>query len=229
MNNFYPSSNREPRAPDQYKIGKPQLMMKLFQPFILCGTLFTHALLADIPVQTRFSQPKVALGNPVQYIVEITVTDTGSKPKLETNRLPFEIDDIDGLRFGNVGTSNHSNIQIINGQAEYSIIQSWIIDIVAPKVGTYTISPFQLQVNGVNKNAPAAKLIVVENTADAQPTINELVFIRTDLPASLYLGQTTQVQLKLYLAADIRPANLSSYNVSADGLCHARQTAGQQA
>ena len=98
------------------------------------------------------------------------------------------------LKLRNGRTSNNSNTRIFNGRAEYTVIQSALLDVTAPSTGTFTIPSFQLSVGGATYTAPAATLVVVENAE------GELVFLDAALPEQLYLGQTTALELKLYLA-----------------------------
>lgn len=178
--------------------------------FYTSALLLANLLVAEITVQTRFSQPQVALGNPVQYIVEISATYSNSKPDLPAiSSLP--ITDTGGLRLRNGRTSNNSNTRIFNGQAEYQLTQSAIIDVIPPAVGTYTIPSFQMAIGAQTYRAPAATLVVVENSE------GELVFIDSTLPKELHIGQTTAIELKLYIAEGVRSPRIRSYELTADG------------
>lgn len=183
---------------------------------LLVILLAANALIAEISIQTRFSQPTVALGYPVQYIVEITASDSRQQPTLPAiTSLP--ITDTAGLSLRNGRTSSSSNTQFINGQAEYRVTRSAILDVTPEKIGSYTIPAFNFEINGTSYVAPAATLTVVENASDAQPSLSELVFIKTDLPQSIYLGQTTHIQLKLFIADTLRSARITGYDLSANG------------
>lgn len=172
--------------------------------------LLANLLAAEITVQTRFSQSQISLGNPVQYIVEISATSTDSRPSLSAiSSLP--ISDTGGLKLRNGRTSNNSNASITNGRAEYRVTQSAIIDVIAPSTGSFTIPSFQMVIDGQAYTAPAATLVVVENTE------GELVFIETSIPDEIYLGQTTEVEIQLFIANGVRSARIRSYEFSADG------------
>ncbi|MGC6505489.1 MAG: BatD family protein [Coraliomargaritaceae bacterium] len=182
--------------------------------FLVC---FAHnAAFAALSVQTRFSQPRVALGNPVQYIVEITASDTAGQPKLKPiTSLP--IPNQSGLKLRNGRNSSSSQSRIVNGKAEYRITQTAIIDVVPPTTGTFTIPAYRIEIDGQTLTAQAATLEVVKNPADAAPTIAELAFLELDAPDKLLLGQSTPLQLNLYIADEVRVSRIGNFISQADG------------
>ena len=184
--------------------------MHLSRIVLLIAALIAQTLAAEITVQTRFSQQQVAMGNPVQYIVEITETSNSSRPELQSiSSLP--INDTGGLRLQNGRSSSNSSTQIMNGRVVHQVTRSAIMDVVAPGIGAYTIPAFQMVIDGTSYTAPAAQLQVVENTQ------GELVFIRTNIPETLYLGQTTAIELELFIANGVRSARIRDYDFTADG------------
>ena len=182
---------------------------------LLCSA---QCVLAGLSVQTRFSQPRVALGNQVQYIVEITASDTNGQPKLPAiTSLP--IPNNSGLKLRNGRNSSSSQTQIVNGKAEYRMTQRAIIDAIPPSTGTFTIPAYQIEIEGETLTAPAATLQVVENPADAAPTVGELAFLELDVPDKLYLGQSAVLHLRLYIAQSLRHSGsgISNFKSQADG------------
>ena len=156
------------------------------------------------------------MGDKAQYIVEIKETDAATQPQIErVTSLP--IPQSGGLELRNGRTSSGQQTRIINGAAEYSVTQSLIIDATAPRVGNFTIPGYVFEYKGEQLAAPAAMLQVVERGADAGPTTEEMLFLKAEIPETLYVGQTTAVDLKLYIAEGVRLSGLNSFDRSADG------------
>ncbi|MEO0510633.1 MAG: BatD family protein [Verrucomicrobiota bacterium] len=175
-----------------------------------------QTLLAEIEVSARFNPPRVAMGDNTQYIVEIKETSSTAQPQIErVNSLP--IPEPGGLELRNGRTSSGQQTRFINGTAEYSVTQNLIIDATPPRVGRYTIPAYAFEYKGERYVAPAATLEVVERDADAGPTTDELVFLKAEIPESLYVGQTSTVELQLFIAEGVRLSGLNSFDRSADG------------
>ncbi len=167
------------------------------------------------------------MGDKSQYVVEIKETDNSQKPEIErVTSLP--IPQAGGLELSNGRTSTSQQTSIINGSAEYSITQQLIIDAKPPRVGKFTIPSYVFQYKGQSYRAPAATLETVERPADAGPTADELIFLKTDTPEHLYVGQTTPIQLKLYVSEDVRLTSLNSFDRSADGFTISELPESQQ-
>lgn len=197
-------------------IGKLLDMRRIhFIPFILSCFLLLSAS-GKINVTATFNPPRIAMGDRAQYVVEIKETSDQSKPEAErVTSLP--IPQSGGLELMNGRISSSQQTSIINGVAEYSVTQQLIIDAKAPRVGSFTIPTYTFQYKGQTLRAPAASLTVVERPADAEPATDELIFLRTDTPEKLYVGQTTPIQLKLYISENVRLTGLNSFDRSADG------------
>lgn len=171
---------------------------------------------AEISVTAIFNPPRVALGDQAQYVVEITETDTKRQPEIErVTSLP--IPQSGGLELTNGRTGSSQETRIINGAREYSVTQQLIIDANAPRVGSFILPSYVFQYKGQTLRVPEATLQVVERAADAVPSIDELIFLKADTPDQLYIGQTTSLQLKLYIAQSVRLSALNSFDRSADG------------
>ncbi len=171
---------------------------------------------AEISVTAVFKPARIAMGDKAQYLVEIKETSTSQQPEVERiTSLP--IPQSGGLQLSNGRTSSGRQTSIINGSAEYSVTQQLIIDAKPPRVGRFTIPSYTFQYKGETLRAPAATLQVVERPEDAGPTTDELIFIKVDTPKQLYVGQSTAIQLKLYISEDVRLTGLNSFDRSADG------------
>ena len=197
--------------------GKQLLSMHRFK-FTLALFLWFLALStsAEISVTAIFNPPRVALGDKAQYVIEIKETDTSRQPKIESiTSLP--IPQSGGLELTNGRTGTSQQTSIINGAREYSVTQQLIIDANAPRVGTFNLPAYVFQYKGQTLRAPTATLQVDERGADAGPTTDELIFLKTDAPDQLYIGQTTAIQLKLYISQNVRLSGLNNFNRSADG------------
>lgn len=185
----------------------------LIQSFLLCA--LAVQLSAEVTVSTRFSQPKMALGDRIQYILEITHSSTQSKPEIEPiTSLPIE--DTDGLRLRDGRTSQQSQTRIVNGSAQFAVTQSATIDVTAPAVGKYTIPAYQILYKGKTYTAPAATLEVVERAEDAEPGIDELMYLEVKAPKEVYVGQTIKLQVQLFVHDSVTLSQLSPYEVTSN-------------
>ncbi|MDA9591983.1 BatD family protein [bacterium] len=175
----------------------------------LFSYLFALSTGAEISVTAIFNPHRVALGEKAQYVIEIKETDTSRQPEIErVTSLPIPQSGVLELTNGSTGTSRQTSI--INGAREYSVTQQLIIDANAPRVGTFTLPTYDFQYKGQTLRVPAATLQVVERGADAGPTTDELIFLKADTPDQLYIGQTTTLELKLYIAPNVRPTGFNS-------------------
>ena len=197
--------------------GKQILSMHRFKfTLALFSYLFALSTGAEISVTAIFNPPRIALGDKAQYVLEIKETDTNRQPEIESvTSLP--IPQSGGLELTNGRTGTSQQTSIINGEREYSVTQQLIIDADAPRVGTFTLPSYVFQYKEQTLRAPSATLQVVERGADAGPTTDELIFLKTDAPAQLYIGQTTAIQLKLYISQNTRLSGLNNFDRSADG------------
>ena len=183
---------------------------------LLLPWLLSLSTSAEINVTAIFNPPRIALGDKAQYVLEIKETSTSEQPEIErVTSLPIPQSGGLDLTNGRTGTSQQTSI--INGAREYSITQQLIIDADAPRIGTFTLPTYVFQYKGQTLRAPAATLQVVERAADAGPTTDELIFLKADTPDQLYIGQTTTLELKLYIAQNVRLSGLNSFDRNADG------------
>lgn len=190
--------------------------MPLLRIVIIFFILLQSALLAEVEVTARFNPPRIALGDPSTYTVEVTERSTSSKPQMDRiTTLP--IPDAHGLTLRNGRTSSSQQTRLINGNAEYSVTQSLLIEATAPEVGRFQIPGYVIDYKGQRLQVPAASLEVLERSADAGPTRDELVFMKAELPDELYVGQMVALDLKLYLEESVQLSGLNSFDRSADG------------
>ena len=183
---------------------------------LLLPWLLALSTSAEISVTAIFNPPRVALGDKAQYVLEIKETSTSEQPEIErVTSLP--IPQSGGLDLTNGRTATSQQTSIINGAREYSVTQQLIIDADAPRIGTFTLPTYVFQYKGQTLRAPTATLQVVERAADAGPTTDELIFLKADTPDQLYIGQTTTLELKLYIAPNVRLSGLNSFDRNADG------------
>lgn len=190
--------------------------MHLRNAFLIFALFTTSTLLAEIRVNARFEPARLAAGGTSQYIVEIVETDDSKKPTAERiTSLPIPSDG--GLTLRNGHTSSSQSTRIINGVSEYSSIQQLIIDATASTPGSFTIPAYSFEYKGGRLQAPAATLTVVERSADASPTVDELIFLKTDAPEQLYVGQTTPITLKLFVSSSVQLRGMTPFERDADG------------
>ena len=187
----------------------------------LQATLFSLIFLSntsssELTVQARFSPAKIALGDRAQYIIEVNETDTEVMPSPETIRT-LPIPSLSGLNLMNGRTSNSSRTNYINGESQFSHKQSLILDAEVNRVGNFKIPQFELNYKGQNLVIPSAELKVLERGVDAAPALEELIFLHTDLPESLYVGQSVSTLLKLYVEESVSLSGLNSFRRQADG------------
>jgi len=170
-------------------------MHRSYFHFILLLLLLAVAAHAEVTVSAVFNPPRIAQGDTAQYIVEIKETSPQRQPDPEpVNSLP--IPQAGGLELRNGRTSTSRQTRIINGTAEYSVSQQLIIDAKASGIGRYSIPSYNFEYKGETLRIPDATLQVVERPADAGPTADELIYLRTDAPDQLYVGRCAQPTLR---------------------------------
>jgi hypothetical protein len=189
--------------------------MRLLSLITVILIALPSALLAEFQVTARFDPPRIAMGDPSQYIVAITESGS-SQPQIEQIKT-LPISPPAGLTFSNGRTSTSQQANYINGSVQYSVTQNLLIQASPTEIGRYTIPAYAFDYKGERVQIPAATLEVLERSANAGPSRSEQVFLRAELPDSLYIGQTVAFDLKLYVAEDVRLDGLNSFDRSADG------------
>ena len=168
---------------------------------------------ADIEVLARFEPSRIAVGNTSKYIVEVidSRSDAYYSSTEQISSLP--VPPVDGIILRNGQTSVSQQASFKNGRSEYNVTQQIIIDAIPSKTGNYTIPSYTFEHTGTHLQVPAATLTVVERSANAAPTSNELIFLTLESPEKLYVGQTKPTTLKLHVANNVR---LGDYVIEPD-------------
>ncbi len=182
-----------------------------FITFIL-PWLFVLSASAEIRVTAAFNPPRIAMGDRAQYVVEITeISDRQNVEPERVTSLPIP-------RSGGLAL-DYDQTEFISASIDgvSGVTQKISIGAKPPRVGSFTIPTYTFQYKGQTYRMPAATLQVDERSADAEPTTDELIFLKTDTPTELYLGQTTPIQLKLYISETVRLNKLNEFDRSADG------------
>ncbi|MGJ8650601.1 MAG: BatD family protein [Opitutaceae bacterium] len=185
-------------------------------PCAILILLATHAAQAEITVSTSFQPARIALGDTAQYIVAIAETSSSEKPTPE-RMTSLPISQSGGLTLRNGRVTNSQQSRIVNTSVTHTVTQNLIIEATAPRVGNFTIPSYRFTYKGETYTAPAATLTVVERDANAPPPVNELIFLKAAAPEQLYIGQTTPIQLKLYVHEQVRYRGYESFDRNADG------------
>jgi hypothetical protein len=201
--------------------------MSLIHPFKTClnrsGLLAAlllvlglHSLCAEITVSAEFSPAEVALGDRTQYRIIIQEQSTRERPQPgRIAELSIVLDE--GLELRNGRTSASQQTTITNGKAVYSSSLQLILDAMPSAVGSYTIPGFELSYKEQQLQVPASTLTVLERPANATPPTQELIQLKADIPPQLYLGETRNIQLKLYIYEGVNYRGYDQFERSADG------------
>ncbi|PDH28415.1 MAG: hypothetical protein CNC89_04795 [Puniceicoccaceae bacterium MED-G31] len=170
----------------------------------------------EITINARFNPAAIALGDRAQYIVEIIDSSDTSMPKPESvQSLPIPV--VRELNLSNGRISNSSQTNYINGEGQFSNTQSLIFDVRINRPGSYTIPEFKFSYKGELQTVESASLSVLERGADAAPTQEEILLLDADLPESMYIGQSYNTTLNLYVESSHSLSGISGYERQADG------------
>lgn len=183
----------------------------------LCVQTLTIILLFGFHFSAKSQEINITLGETeigLQEAFSITVTMNNDKLGSVTG-----FPEIQG--FAKIGTSSSQNTSIINGRVSYS--QSLTQNYRANKVGTYTLKPFTLQVNGKTAQHKGATIKVVQQVArkqydpfadffgmrEEEPTefldVKEDAFfsVTTSKP-EIYVGEGFNISVAMYIADENR-------------------------
>jgi len=170
---------------------------------------------AALQVNARFEPSRITVGSSSKYIVEIVESNSSNSTILTEQIDSLPIQEVSGLTLRYRRTATNQRTNISNNRVEYTVTQQLIIDAIPARTGSYTIPGYSFEYKNTLLQVPAATLEVVERSADFQP--NNSVFLDLDIPKELYVGQTMQVDLKLYVAENVQLRGYRSYNRDADG------------
>ena len=171
--------------------------------------------LGEITINARFNPAVIALGDRAQYIVEIIDSSDKSMPQPESVQ-PLPIPIVQELNLVNGRISNSSQTNYINGKGQFSNTQSIIYEVRINRAGNYTIPEYKFSYKGEMQTVESASLSVLERGADAAPTQGEMLLLDADLPESMYIGQSYETTLNLYVESSISLTGISGYEQQAD-------------
>ncbi|MEC7609721.1 MAG: BatD family protein [Verrucomicrobiota bacterium] len=171
--------------------------------------------LGEITINARFNPAVIALGDRAQYIVEIIDSSDKSMPQPESVQ-PLPIPIVQELNLVNGRISNSSQTNYINGKGQFSNTQSIIYEVRINRTGNYTIPEYKFSYKGEMQTVESASLSVLERGADAAPTQGEMLLLDADLPESMYIGQSYETTLNLYVESSISLTGISGYEQQAD-------------
>jgi len=184
---------------------------------IFCVVSCLQTSWAEVSVNAEFSPNSIQLGDVAKYIITITETSDQQLPQGErVTSLPIPMTGGLDLRNGRIGKPS-TRTTIINTQVTYSLSQQLIIEAHSDQTGRYTIPSFSFEYKGQDYVAPAATLTIVERSANSPPPLNQLIFLKAELPETLYVGQTYPIKLKLYAHEQVRYRGYDDFNRMADG------------
>lgn len=186
-------------------------MIKTGRPFrsvsflFLFSILFSSVYAQEVSVEATLSETNIFAGEGVTLDV---VVSSSSLSSLERPTLP----DIPGLRWLPNRTSQSSNYSYINGRP--SVSQSYGFQLIAEEVGSYTIPPISVQVNGKSYSTKAISFKVLDpKTIDSgQAERSPDIYVRLE-PTDLnpVIGQQIIADVVLYFKNGIE---VSSYQAS---------------
>ena len=171
--------------------------------------------LGEITINARFNPAVIALGDRAQYIVEIIDSSDKSMPQPESVQ-PLPIPIVQELNLVNGRISNSSQTNYINGKGQFSNTQSIIYEVRINRTGNYTIPEYKFSYKGEMQTVESASLSVLERGTDAAPTQGEMLLLDADLPESMYIGQSYETTLNLYVESSISLTGISGYEQQAD-------------
>ena len=181
-------------------------------PLLLC----LNSLNAELTVTAEFSPAQIAMGDTAKYIIRIKESSSSQSPEPEQiSRIPISLPQGLTLRNGRNSLSRQSSI--INFKAEYSTTLELSLDAIPETIGEYPIPAFNFEYKGQRLQVPATQLVVVERPEGAAPPTSELLKLKADLPEKLYLGQTYNIKLKLYLYEGVNYHDHQQFERNADG------------
>ena len=185
----------------------------------LTSLIFLAALhaQAEVTIRAFFDPPKIAMGEHSVYTVEIKESDSQRMPELE-QMTTLPIGEQPGLAFRN-GSIQHGIPQRINinGEVTYSVSQTLQVQAIPSQTGVFKIPAYTIRYKGDEYTVNSSSLQVVEKGSDTTPSVNELIYLKVEVPKTLYLGQTVETELKLYISSGVRLRGLNGFEKDADG------------
>ena len=177
----------------------------------LCGSLR-----AEVTVDAAFEPSAITLGDRARYTVTIRETDPDSMPdpgKMEVSPPSAP----DGLTLRGGRESVRRETRIVNFETQYRLVLGRVFEAVPSETGSFTVPAHTIRYKGETYRVPAARLTVGERSASAGPSADELVFLRANVPDTLYVGQSAAFTLKLYVSENVSLRGLNDFERNADG------------
>lgn len=196
--------------------------------FLICLTTALNAG-AEVVVKARFDPPRIMLGDRTRYVLKLEATGTTRKSTIE-NITRLSIPSVDGLQFnsGARRSANSQRMSISNGKIQHTVSREIIVDVTASATGRFTVPEYTFQYKEGTLRIPATTLEVVERTEEAAPPFDELIFLKMDVPERLYVGQSTQVELKMYVSSQAQLLGLANLERNTDGFTVSEITKHQE-
>jgi hypothetical protein len=166
------------------KIGK-------FTGIILLIVIFSAGILKGTEISASIDRDVVTKGE--TFVLEVTVDYTNSPLYPSTPKVPS------GLRVVSRSSSNY--IQIINGATRKSVKYSY--EILAQKIGVYTIYPGTINDKGTIKKANPVKVKVVKNStsSSSRSQAKKLFWVEANISKkNPYVGEQVIYYFRLYLS-----------------------------
>lgn len=194
--------------PPNYVTGK-FICMSRYLLSLLLFAFGSNYLFAKVTVTARFDPDQGIHGQKVRYIVTVTESGTDALPELEPiESLPMS--STAGLDLQNARlTSGKQGRFQFNDTILYQNSMSAVMDVSAPKPGSYTIPSYKLAYKGAQYDVPSATLFLRERRESDGPTIDEMLFIEADFPDTIYLGERRTIPMKLYVLDGVRTGGIS--------------------
>ncbi len=152
----------------------------------------------------EFSPAQVAAGQLGNYLVAVTVTSPSGNtvnPQCTPPQVPGLL-----MNYLGMSTSMQSSFSF-NGPATRIVTFNLQYQARAEKPGNYTVPAFDLTVNGVKVNVPAATLAVTERSANSAQSDGDFIGLDVKLPRkTVFVGEKVPLDLSLYWRNDLQPS-----------------------
>ncbi|OAI42325.1 hypothetical protein AYO41_04430 [Verrucomicrobia bacterium SCGC AG-212-E04] len=162
---------------------------------LICALVFGAQAQAQTSVRATasLSETRVAVGEPVEYRLEVTGARTASRP----SHIPVE-----GLNITPVGQSSAFNY---NPNTGLVASVTYIYQVDAAKPGTYTIPAQEFAAGGVTVKANAVTLTVTATADGRDGPAERLYFAELIIPKkNPYVGESIPAEIRCYFSPRIR-------------------------
>lgn len=162
---------------------------------LLLVAVMAHA--ADVTVRAHLNRTISVIGDPV--ILQIKIDGgrrVGEPPEISA----------DGLDIQYAGSSNEANMRVENGNVILDHKRTLSYQIVPQKNGSFTIPAVAIEVDGKSYSTqPVALTVQPSSATNGDEDAEKQTFAEMVVPKkTLYLGESMQVEFRLYVDARIR-------------------------